>query len=496
MKKHTMKHMMTPSMSDTTSHGDREPDTDRLLAERTAQQVIDTIKGLCKPSGELAVLIESTWHRNQRWARNRASMTSDQRDVRLEIQRKYRGADVRVMLNQIDAASLRGAVDLLEYYIRQEATNRSEDLMLESPRWETSGIPVWSDHTFARSAAENGQMVHGLTARAEERGLLSAGYFQTVGSNVVTYERDDWGRETSQTGRVTEAACSITVRHPKGTGSGWAGHSSFDLTRLNLDAVANRAFEKCVASLDPVRIEPGRYTTILEPQAVATFASAFVLKMNREQSETMPGPFYLDYDQALKRGRSKIGLRVMDARLTLEHNPTDPINGTHPEQGMSPIKLVSNGVMTSMFYRYLYAQRELSLQEQHARRSSFVLHGTETTSLEEMIATTKRGLLLTRVSEPEIVDNLSLLNTGVTRDGLWLIENGKISKAVRNFRWTESPLFIFNNVEQIGQEEPVYTGMLSRWRFARNEFQDSSQSMMVPPLKVNDFSFTSTIDAI
>jgi predicted Zn-dependent protease len=109
------------------------------------------------------------------------------------------------------------------------------------------------------------------------------------------------------------------------------------------------------------------------------------------------------------------------------------------------------------------------------------------TSVDEMIATTKRGLLVTRFSNLRGLDGTSLLSTGLTRDGLWLVENGKISKAVKNFRFTESPLFMLNSIEQLGVPVRVF-----RPTGTGGELTPG----IVPPLKVRDFSFTSAIDAI
>jgi predicted Zn-dependent protease len=110
--------------------------------------------------------------------------------------------------------------------------------------------------------------------------------------------------------------------------------------------------------------------------------------------------------------------------------------------------------------------------------------------MEEMIRSTRRGLVVTRFSNLRLLDTTggSMLSTGLTRDGLWLVENGKITKAVKNFRFTESPLFMLNSVEQLGVPVPVF-------RPTRHEGGELTPAI-VPPLKVRDFSFTSTIDAI
>jgi predicted Zn-dependent protease len=100
-----------------------------------------------------------------------------------------------------------------------------------------------------------------------------------------------------------------------------------------------------------------------------------------------------------------------------------------------------------------------------------------------MIATTKRGLLVTRFHDVNIVHGTSVTCTGYTRDGIWLIEDGKISKPVKNFRFTESPLFAFNRVDMVGVSQRVFSG--SDWR-----------SFVAPTIKVHDFNFTQLADAV
>jgi predicted Zn-dependent protease len=287
------------------------------------------------------------------------------------------------------------------------------------------------------------------------------------------------------------------VRHPKGTGSGWAGHASFDLHRVDLTKIASAAFDKCLKSIDPVRLEPGRYQTILEPQAVEPFVDVLIGAMRRRESERGgSGPFMLGYDQAVNRIRTKLGLQILDRRLSLFHNPGDPISGTHREDGVNEVCWVKDGILTSMWEDYDYALDELDSPNPPRFRTSFVMSGTETATIDEMISTMKRGLLVTRVSGFEELDHGSMLYTGCTRDGLWLVENGKITKAVRNFRFTESPLFILNNVETVGATVPTFIRYPNYGGFAISTFQNAVDAHVVPALKVNDFSFTSTIDAI
>jgi predicted Zn-dependent protease len=103
------------------------------------------------------------------------------------------------------------------------------------------------------------------------------------------------------------------------------------------------------------------------------------------------------------------------------------------------------------------------------------------TTLDEMIRTTKRGLLVTRFSDINILDGQSLLLTGITRGGLWLIENGRISKAVKNLRFADSPLLLLNSLEQMGRPVPVFR---------------PDAPMVVPPLKARGFNFNRLVDAV
>jgi predicted Zn-dependent protease len=104
-----------------------------------------------------------------------------------------------------------------------------------------------------------------------------------------------------------------------------------------------------------------------------------------------------------------------------------------------------------------------------------------TTTIDEMIATTKRGIRVTRFWGAGVIDDRSLLCTGLTRDGLWLIENGKITKPIKNFRFTESPLFVLNNLDALGVPQRVFS---------------PSAPVVVPPIKAHEFSFTSLSSAV
>jgi predicted Zn-dependent protease len=153
-----------------------------------------------------------------------------------------------------------------------------------------------------------------------------------------------------------------------------------------------------------------------------------------------------------------------------------------------PATWIEHGVLQNLAYSRNYAitylNREMGLPNSGAFRMS---GGTAT--IEEMIATTKRGLLVTRFDQIMQLDLTSQLYRGYTRDGLWLVENGKISKPCKNLAFTESVLFALNKVEQLGVPQRVFHPNIA--------FTHANpQPVIVPPLKISDFSFTALSDAV
>lgn len=478
----------------------------RILSEETTKHVASRLESLFRESGELNVTIMGNWTGELRWARNRVSLSSDRRDVYVFVRRtNVRGGSGAARTNQIDDESLAGVMRAAERSADINSRIVRNDLYVEPPilhRPQSSYL--WSDATFERGAEENGAYVRKLTERAEANAFLTAGYVEMQGGSVGELDIDAGGRRTYYYDRYTQAQCSMTVRHPKGTASGWAGRSGYDWAKIDANALGGIALEKCLSSVDPVRIEPGRYTVILEPQAVADLVKLLFMSnaMDRRDSEVLPGVWTLGPDDMVNRLRTKLGLKIVDERVTISHDPEDPGLGIIGDYGLEPVVWIKNGILNQ-----LNVSRERSVHESNDRaavlsRLSFRMSGGDT-SIDEMVATTKRGLLVTRLWGLRLIDKGSLLYTGVTRDGLYLIENGTITKAVRNFRFTESPLFVLNNIELLGLPVPVFNpnrqgSSTIGQPFLTPDMQPVNllRSIVVPPLKVNDFSFTSTIDAV
>lgn len=470
-------------------------DADRILSKAECDEIAQRVFKLARGDGETKIRILSWWNGELRWARNRVSLASDRRDIRLEIWRQVGLRRGNVSTNQLDDVSLEAAVRAAERSaVLSPATWRPPAVVPPMPVAERPNTTIWSDATYGVTPEMRGEVARALIGPAEANGMLSAGYlemrgggFMAASSERVANPNTFWNTPYTS---WTQAQCSLTVRDQRGSGSGWAGLSGYDWGKIDGAALAARALEKCLASRNPVALEPGRYTVILEPQAVADLMEIMVRAMYREPAEGGRGPWALAPDDALNLWRTKLGIKVIDERITISHDPADPELGILPEPWMQPVKWFDHGVLTSLAYDRDYALTKLNANAALRGMTGYRMSGG-TTSIDEMIKSTTRGLLVTRFSNMRMLDEKSLLGTGFTRDGLWLIEHGKISKAVKNLRFTESPLFVLNAIEQLGVPVPVF-------RPVKNPYEQEQPltPAIVPPLKARDFSFTSTIDAI
>jgi predicted Zn-dependent protease len=473
---------MSDRMPDPTDRLIRRVDDNRFLSREECDALAQRVKSFAQGGGETEMEIVSWWKGELRWARNRVSLASDRRDITIKVARTIRGWPGTATTNQVDEVSLAAAVRAAERSAHMQRGGIYKDLAAPPPPFDYPKPAIWSDATYNVTTEERGQVARELLDPAEAAGMLSAGYLEVSAQALAFLPAVGALLHAQQ----TQAQCSVTVRDGQGTGSGWAGLSSYDWSRIDAGALAKRALEKGLASRNPVALEPGRYTVILEPQAVHDLVK-WLVSPSRINAEASAGPFVAGYDNALQRGRSKLGLKVVDERITISHDPMDPTLGLVPffvesdgVQPVRPVTWIDRGVLTALVYDRRYATKELNDNLGVVPREPYRMSGGPS-SIDEMIRTTARGLLVTRFSNVSPLDGASVLLTGLTRDGVWLIEHGKITHAVKNFRFTESPLFVLNSVEQLGEPVPVFS---------------PGAPVIVPPLKARDFSFTSLVDAV
>jgi predicted Zn-dependent protease len=276
--------------------------------------------------------------------------------------------------------------------------------------------------------------------------------------------------------RGSEAAFSVTARSADGTGSGYYAGDHFDLARLDAPAIARQAVDKAVRSRGPKPIEPGVYPVLLEPQAVADLLGFLTASFDARNTDEGRSAY------SGKDGASKVGEPLFSERLNIFSDPMHPEMPAAPltAEGVpaSRLSLVKAGVLENLEYTRYWAQERQRTPTPGP--VNYIVESTEPpTSLDDMIKGMKRGLVISRFWYVRLIDPRSLMLTGLTRDGLWWVENGQVRYPVRNLRFNQSVLAMLApwNVEAIGAARRL-------------------SPFMAPALRLSSFAFTSISDAI
>jgi predicted Zn-dependent protease len=341
------------------------------------------------------------------------------------------------------------------------------------PRQTYEKVRARDAATATLTAAGRASVVERVLEVARARGTSAAGLFE---------HREDVVAHANSAGLFamhasTHASLSATHRTADGTGSGRAAIEGHAVSAFDEVALSTRAAQKAELSRNPKRVKPGEWTVLLEPQAVADLLGFLVFGMSRRSADEGRSAF------SAPGGGTKLGEQLFAPSITLTSDPTHPQHPADPIGGeglpQRRVTWIEGGVL-----------RELTCSRHWAAKtgatpiptpSSLHLHGTEAT-LDDLVAGIDRGIVVTRFWYNRMVEPRTLLATGLTRDGTFLVDKGKIVRAVKNFRYNESPIGMLSRAAALGRPERVEG---SRGRV-----------VVVPPIVVDGFRFSSTSDAV
>jgi predicted Zn-dependent protease len=439
---------------------------------------------------ETRVNINSGWSGNTRFAGNEITTSGGATNTVVTVTSTFGKRHASSSTNVLDDEGLKRTVDLAERLARLSP----EDPESMPELGAQSYLPVsgYFDSTAGLSAETRAATAKQVISTAEQLGreqgtMFVAGFLRaTAGANAVATSRGLFAYH-----RNSDADLSTTVRTPDATGSGWASGGARDWSLLQPVSLGRAAAQKAVASRKPTAIEPGLYTVVLEPQAVADIMPQLIGAFNARANDEGRGTF------SKKGGGTKLGEKIADERVTIYSDPSDPDLLAQPfDSSGFPLRRVTyieNGVLKSFSYDRYWAQQK-GVPATSGGGGGFgggggggggfgggggglkFVGGTKST--EELIAGTARGVLVTHFFYIRSLDQRTVLLTGLTRDGTFLIENGKVTRPLKNFRWNESPLFMLNKIEEIGRAERTAAGQV------------------MPSLRVRDFNFQSLSDAV
>ena len=448
------------------------PADSRVLTREQAQALVERVLKMSKADA-VQVNVGGGYNANIRFADNRISTAGGVSSANVAIQSSFGPKHAVTQTNDLSDEGLTRAVRQSES-LAHLAPDDPEAMPPLGPQ-QYDNVNTYFESTAKlgpEGRAESAQVAIVPCKTAGD--LKAAGFLQTgIGAGAVGNNKGLFGYQAS-----TSANYTLTVRTTDGTGSGWAGADHPDWAQLDVRDVVQRAIQKARLSRNPVAIEPGRYTVILEPQAVGDLVQLLAFSLDARSADEGRSPF------SKQGGGTKLGEKIVDERVTLFSDPTDSqlLSNAFDGQGLAAHRQVwiDKGVLKKLTYSRFWAQKQN--KEPDAGTNAVKFQGSTTTT-EDLIRSTPRGVLITRLWYLRQVDPRTVLYTGLTRDGTFLIEDGKITKAVKNMRFNESPLFMLNNLEGLG-------------RAVRVAGTEAGGDVVMPAIKVRDFNFTSLSDAV
>jgi predicted Zn-dependent protease len=442
-----------------------------LLSRDQARALADRVLKL-STADETRVNITSEWSGNTRFADSSISTSGGVTNVTVRVTATVGRRRASATTNVLDDQSLKRTVDLASSLAR--LSPEDPELMPELGPQTYPSIRAFVERTAdldpeVRNAAVK-RAVDAATAAGKPAGAVFTAGFIQANANAVAVATSKGLFAYHQN---TDAAFSMTSRTPDGTGSGWAAGGARDWSRIDPAAIGRVAAQKAVASRNPQAIAPGLYTAVLEPQAVNGLVPLLSNALNARSADEGRSPF------SKAGGGNRVGEKVVDERVTLYSDPADPLLLGRPFDGeglpVARTVWIEKGVLKNLAYSRFWAQKQ-GVQPIPMTGGLALTGGTKST--EDIIAGCERGILVTHFFYIRALDPRTVLQTGLTRDGVFLIEKGKITRALKNFRWNESPLLMLNRLEDIGRSELTEAGQ------------------MMPALRIRDFNFASSSDAV
>jgi predicted Zn-dependent protease len=442
-----------------------------LLTKDEAYALLKKVLSYSK-ADECEVNLNGTQNGNIRYARNAVSTSGSITQTTLVVQSSFGKKQGVATINELDDASLEKVVRRAEE-LAQLAPENPEFVSNLGPQTHAAS-KTYVPATAAITPKLRADAVEKSLKIAKDNKVEAAGFWEdSTGYAAMMNSAGLFAYNTA-----TNVNFSVTVRTPDGKGSGYATRGYNDVTKLDTTKATQIATEKSLGSAAAKAIEPGKYTVILEPAAAAVLLERILFGLDARQADE--GRSFL----SKAGGGSRLGEKLVDERVNIYSDPQHPELPTSTWAGdgrpQEKTYWIEKGVVKNLTYSRYWAQK--SGVKAIPGPDAMIMEGG-TKSLQELIQNTKKGVLVTRLWYIRDVDPQTLLLTGLTRDGTFYIENGKILYPIKNFRFNESPVIMLNNLEELGKPE-------------RTVSVESNINYWLPPLKIRDFTFSSLSDAV
>jgi predicted Zn-dependent protease len=443
-----------------------------ILNETDAKRLLEKMLSYSK-ADSISFYLTGSNNYNLRFAVNTLSTNGYGDGLTVYLTSNFGKKSGSVSLNRFDESDIKEAVKRSESLARISPEN--EEFMPPLPAQKYLPSNNYSEGTENLSSDTRAEDVAGMINKATQNDVTSAGYFE----NEVNFTALTNSNGLFAYNKGTNVLFSSTVRTKDGTGSSKVDKNYVDINNLNVNKLIDQVIDKSIKSANPQELKPGKYTVILEPGAAADLVTYALYFMDARYADEGRSFF------SRKGGGNLIGDKLADSKVNIYSDPTDINAPSIPFDGegypRNKTAWFENGVLRNLVRGRYWAHK--TSQPVVPFPSNLIMKGTET-SVDEMIKNSEYAVLVTRFWYIRTVDNQTALVTGLTRDGVFEIVDGKISRPVKNFRFNESPINVLSNVLEIGRAEKA------------SGAETGGFQIFVPVLKVKDFNFSSLSDAI
>jgi len=442
-----------------------------IYSEEQAKAILDKVIGLSK-ADECTAGLSGSVSGNIRFARNAVSTSGIVGNAELGVQVAV-GKRVGVAtINEFDDASLAKVVSRAEELARLAPENPEFVPAIEKQSYKAT--KTWFEKTATITPEFRAQVAADSIEPCRKDKLVAAGFLaDSARFSAIANSKGNFGYQKS-----TNLDYTCTVRTDDETGSGWVARNLADVERFDAKSEIRIAMQKARDSSAAKALEPGKYTVIMEPAATAGLISFMMFGFDARQADE--GRSFL----SKKGGGNKIGEKLFDERVTIYADPADPSCAVLPwdNEGLKRERtsIITKGKVDYLRYSRFWAKEKGKKAD--GLPGNLIMVGGDKSTM-DLVKSTRKGILVTRTWYIRMVDPQTVLLTGLTRDGTFYVENGEIKHPIKNFRFNESPVIMLNNIEEIGK--PVRVGD-----------DESPFVMMIPPMKIRDFTFTSLSDAV
>ncbi len=446
-----------------------------IWTREQAKTLIDRTLSFSK-ADETQVTLTGGDRANARFARNSVTTSGASSGYSVAIQAKFGQRIGTVTASEFSDASLQRAMRNAEEIARLSPEN-PEAMPFVGPQTYADVHTYFEDAAAATPEWRAGAVKAALDA-AKTRNVDAAGYVETSAQvQAGATSKGQFGY-----GRYTAADYNLTARTPDGAGSGWASKSYNELRLLQPGTLAGVAIDTAARSHNPTGIEPGKYTVVLEAAAMADLVANLAFAADARQADEGRSFF------SKKGGGTRIGETVVNEKVTIYSDPAHALAPAIPFDGeglpLARLNWIEKGVLKNLSYSRYWAQKQGKTAT--PQPGNLIMEGG-TSTLDELIAGVQRGVLVTRFWYIRALDPQTLVFTGLTRDGLFLIENGKVTRPVKNMRWNESPIFALNSLDAMTAAERTVSG---------EGVGGAGFSIVCPAARIREFTFSSGSDAV